>query len=62
MALTEIEANSLADSSIINGNFQYLESLITALALRVSTCETNIGTNANDISSLETRVTALEER
>lgn len=53
MALTNIEANSLADSTIVNNNFKYLEDLITSLALRVSTCETNINTNTNDIAELK---------
>lgn len=69
MSLQPIEPNTLADATVVMANFNDLQTQITALALRVAACETNITTLTASVSSLttavaelSTRVTALEEK
>ena len=60
MARENIEQGSLADSSVVNANFQDLQTQINDVALRVSTAETNILANGGVISSIKVDVTKAD--
>ena len=53
MALVTIEEGSLADSTIVNGNFEYLEELIQTVSENFDTLSTSLKAS---ISSLSTSV------
>lgn len=68
MALTKIVAGSIADSELVNDNFQDLQDQITISAGLIAginstlqNIQSAITTMQNDIEDLKRRVTALEE-
>jgi len=59
-ALIEIESGSLADSEIVNDNFEYLDGRITTVGSSITTLQANIqslnSTLSNQINQLETDI------
>lgn len=50
-ALIEIENGSLADSEIVNGNFEYLDGRITSVGSSITTLQSNLATLNSTLSS-----------
>lgn len=62
MAIQTIESGSLADSSVINGNFQDLQNQITSLSSQVLSASSNNSTNASSISDINSAISSLTTR